>query len=84
MSKLIFYADIDGHKFGDIVYGEIDDKGSIFIFDYIYMVNSSDTEEEIQYKKFCEKYFAVRCPYGYPVMRLEDFREQQIKSILDD
>jgi hypothetical protein len=84
MSKLIFYADIDGHKVGDIVCGEIDDKGCVFIFDFIYTVNSSDTEEEIQYKKFCEKYFAVRCSYGYPVMRLEDFREQQIKSILDD
>jgi hypothetical protein len=84
MSKLIFYADIDRYKVGDIVYGEIDDKGSIFIFEFRYTVNSSDTEEEIQYKKFCEKYFAVRCSYGYPVMRLEDFREQQIKTILDD
>jgi hypothetical protein len=78
MSKLIFYADIHNHKIGDIINGKIDDEGCVFIHEDCSRIK--DTE----YREFLEKYFAVRFPYGFPVMKLEDFREQQIKTVLDD
>jgi hypothetical protein len=77
MAKLIFLEDKKEYKKGEIVNGFIGDKGEVFIYgDYSYI---SDEE----HRKFLEKYFAIRYPYGYPVMKLEDFREQQIKTVLD-
>lgn len=81
MAKLIFLEDAIIQKVffkkGVITNGEISDKGEIYLYD-----DYSNVEDPEQ-KSFMERYFSIRAPYGTPIMNLEDFREQQIKSVLD-